>query len=188
AGYTSDTGSSHVRFERSTRVRRSARDDLGHGSAHDDLAARVPAFGTKVDDPVGGAHDIEVVLDDDERMACGDQLAQRAQEPRDVVEMQSRRRLVEEEQRAARGTWTACSARKKPGELEPLRLAAGQRWNRLPEPQVIEPDIDERLQHRIDVAVAVEERARLGHRHLEDVGDRASVQRYLQYFGTITPP
>src|SRR4029079_18443060 len=44
------------------------------------------------------------------------------------------------------------------------------------------------LQHRIDVAVAVEERARLGHRHLEDVGDRASVQRYLPYFGTITTP
>ena len=57
-------------------------------------------------------------------------------------------------------------------ELQPLRLAARQRRHGLPERQVLEPDVDERLQARAHGVVAREVVERLGDRHLEHVGDR----------------
>jgi len=60
-----------------------------------------------------------------------------------------------------------------PRELEPLRLASGQRRHGLPEPQVIEPHCGERLETREYFAVTGEELDRLGNRHLEHVGDAA---------------
>ena len=57
-------------------------------------------------------------------------------------------------------------------ELQPLRLAARQRRHGLPERQVLEPDVDERLQARAHVVVAREVVERVGDRHLEHVGDR----------------
>ena len=39
------------------------------------------------------------------------------------------------------------------GELEPLALAAGQRRQRLPQRQVAQPDVDDRLQPAPDVAL-----------------------------------
>ena len=60
------------------------------------------AFRPEVDDPVGRADHVEVVLDDDQRMPGVEQPAERAQQLRDVVEVQAGRRLVEQEQLAAR--------------------------------------------------------------------------------------
>ena len=61
------------------------------------LAAGVAAFGAQVEDPVGGADDVEVVLDHHQRVPRLEQLAERAQELGDVVEVQPRGRLVEQE-------------------------------------------------------------------------------------------
>ena len=72
---------------------------LRRAGAHH-LAAGIAALGAQVDDPVGGADDVEVVLDDDQRMAGVEQLAQRAHQLGDVVEVQAGGRLVEQEQRA----------------------------------------------------------------------------------------
>src|SRR5689334_11509938 len=69
-----------------------------HPRAHD-FAARIAAFRAQIDNPVRRPDHIEVVLDDDERIAGGDQLAERAQQFGDVVEMQSGRGLVEQKQR-----------------------------------------------------------------------------------------
>lgn len=65
-----------------------------------DLAARVAAFGAQVDQPVGRAHHVEVVLDHDERMPRIQQLAQRAHELGDVVKVQAGGGLVKQKQRA----------------------------------------------------------------------------------------
>ena len=81
--------------QRFSGVRAGMRGDLRGRADRDDFAARVSALGTKVYDPVGGADHIEVVLDHQQGMACGEQLAKRAQQPGDVVEMQSGRRFVE---------------------------------------------------------------------------------------------
>ena len=75
---------------------------LGRAGA-DQLAAGLAAFGAEVDDPVGGADHVEVVLDHDQRMAGVEQLAQRAHQLGDVVEVQAGGRLVEQEQRALLG-------------------------------------------------------------------------------------
>ena len=46
--------------------------------AHDDLAAGIAALRAQVDDPVGGADHVQVVLDHDQRMPRGDQPAEGA--------------------------------------------------------------------------------------------------------------
>ncbi len=77
-----------------------AGDFLG-GAGGDDLAAGGAAFGAQVDDPVGGLDDVEVVLDDDQRAAAVDELAEGDQELADVVEVQAGGGLVEDVQDAA---------------------------------------------------------------------------------------
>src|SRR5512135_1848248 len=71
------------------------------GSAlRDHAPAAVAAFGPEVDHPVGGLDDVEVVLDHDHGVAVVAQAVQHLQQQVDVVEVQSRRRLVEDEERA----------------------------------------------------------------------------------------
>ena len=162
----------------------------GRAGAHD-CAARVAALGPEVDDPVGGADHVEIVLDDDERMPRGDELPERAQELRDVVEMKPGGRFVEEKkfalcivipaQAGIQGLSTSLGPRirggncgsfdQMPRELQPLRLAARERGNGLAEPQVLEPDAGERLERPLHLGVA-EKSDRLGHGQLEGVGDR----------------
>ena len=138
----------------------------------DQPAARLAALRTEVDDPVGRADHVEVVLDDDQRMPGVEQAAERAEQLRDVVEVQAGRRLVEQEQRRA---FRLALGRfgEVTGELQALRLAARERRHRLTEPQVVEADRDQRLEAAQHVAVAGEERGGLGHRHVEHVGDAA---------------
>ena len=121
---------------------------------------------------------------------------ERAQQLRDVVEVQARS--------SARRTGTASPPWRRrrlrsrdggvgemAGELQPLRLAAGQRRHRLAERQVLEPDVDERLQARSHVASPAKNAERLGDRHLEHVGDADARLRardlHLEHFGAIAP-
>ena len=73
-----------------------SRDDLFGGPFRDDLSARVARLGAEVDDPVGGLDDVEVVFDDDDRVAEIDKALQHFEQLGDVVEVQARRRLVED--------------------------------------------------------------------------------------------
>src|SRR5687767_6808238 len=84
--------------QRLAGVRGRVRGDLIWRAGRDDLAAGVAALGAQVDDPVGGADYVEVVLDHDERVPRGDELAEGAQQPGDVVEVQAGGRLVEQKQ------------------------------------------------------------------------------------------
>ena len=93
---------------------------------------RVAALGAQVDEPVARADHVQVVLNDDERVACVDQLAQRTHELGDVVKMQTGGGLVEQKQRAfasARSSggwiWTRCVLPRpgKPASFKPLGLA-----------------------------------------------------------------
>ena len=84
------------------------RDVLGRALG-DDPAAAAAALGAEVDDPVGALDDVEVVLDDDDRVALVDQALEHAEELADVLEVQAGRRLVEDVDRAAR--WSASAAR-----------------------------------------------------------------------------
>ncbi len=66
----------------------------------DHSSARLAALRPQVDDPVRGPDHVEVVLDDHHGMARGNELAEGAQERGDVVEVQARGGLVEEEEGA----------------------------------------------------------------------------------------
>src|SRR5579859_2555461 len=76
------------------------RDLLGRALG-DDLAAGLAAFGAEVDDVVGRLHDVEVVLDDDDRVPRVDEAVQDLEELLDVGEVEAGRRLVEDVQRPA---------------------------------------------------------------------------------------
>ncbi len=64
-----------------------------------DETATTPALRTKVDDFVRTPDHINVVLDNDNRMAALDQRIKRVEELPDIIEMQPCRRLVENVER-----------------------------------------------------------------------------------------
>ena len=76
------------------------RDLLGRPNA-DDFTAVVTRFRPKVDNPVGTLDDFEIVLDHDDRVAAIDQALKNLKQHRDVIEMQTGRRFVEDEQATA---------------------------------------------------------------------------------------
>ena len=93
---------------------------------------------------------VEIVLDDEQRMAGVDQPAERAQQLGDVVEVQAGRRLVEQKQRAARaavGTLRSLVCRARwPASFSRCASppdSVGTGW---PELQIVEADLDQRLQ------------------------------------------
>src|SRR5246127_1980248 len=95
--------------------------DVFGGAGGDDMAAGVAAFGAEIDDPVGGLDDLEIVLDDEYRVAGLDQRVQNVEELSHIIEMQPGRRLVEDIEGAA-----GRAARQFLGQLDALRLAARQ--------------------------------------------------------------
>ena len=162
-----------VLAQRLAGVRRGVRLHVLRRAAAHHLAAGLAALGAQVDDPVGRAHHVEVVLDDHQRMAGVEQLAQRAHQLGDVVEVQPGGRLVEQEQLALlRRRLARARSRigQEAGQLEPLRLAARQRGHRLAQAHVVQADIDDRLQPRDHLAVGLEPVRRLGHGQLQHVG------------------
>src|SRR5471030_2666237 len=65
----------------------------------DDLPAARAAFGAEVDDPVGRLDDVEVVLDDDQRVALVAQTVHHLQQQIDIVEVQAGGRFIQYIQR-----------------------------------------------------------------------------------------
>jgi hypothetical protein len=101
-----------------------ARGDVFRGAGGHDMAAGVAAFGAEIDDSIRGLDDLddfEIVLDDEPRVAGLDQRIQRFEKLPHIVEMQPRRRLVEDVECAAGG-----APRKFFRQFDALRLAARQ--------------------------------------------------------------
>ncbi len=91
------------------------------GAGGNDLPAAIAAFGTDVDDPIGGFDHIEVMLDDDDRIALIDQFVQHFQKFAHILKVQARRGFVQDIKRSPGGP-----AREFLGQFHPLRLAPGQ--------------------------------------------------------------
>ena len=100
---------------------------------------------------------------------------------RDVVEVQARRRLVQDVERAA-----GRAARQLLGELHPLRLAAGQRRRLLADLDVGQAPtrFSVSILSRID-GTALNRLGRLFHRHVEHVGDRLVPVTHLQRLAVV---
>src|SRR5580704_770513 len=112
--------------------------DLFWRARRDDLAALIAALGPQVDEPVGGFDDVEIVLDDDERRAGVEQLAECGEKFGDVVEMEAGGRLVENVE-----DFLVFAAGQVRRELETLRFATRKRGRGLAEAQVAETDFVE---------------------------------------------
>ena len=76
--------------------------DLLRRALCDDGAAACAALRTHVDEPVGVANDVEIVLDDEDGIAQAHQPLQDFQQLAHVVEVQAGGRLVQQVERASR--------------------------------------------------------------------------------------
>src|SRR6185503_12469108 len=110
-----------------------------------------------------------------QRVPLLEQLAERAEQLRDVVEVQARGRLVEhvEQPLAARG-------RQVRRDLDPLRLAARERRRRLPQAKVAQADLVEHLQAPQHFRRRAEEGQRLAYRQVEHLMDVAATVLHLE--------
>ena len=111
----------------------------------DDLAAVLARARADVDDVVGDPDRLLVVLDDDHRVAEVAQPHQRLDEALVVALVQADRRLVEHVEHADEA---AADLRRQP---DALRLAAGERGRRAVEREVVEADVEQELQPRVDL-------------------------------------
>ncbi len=179
--------------------------DLGGRADRRRCAAGLAALGTQVDDPVGGADHIEIVLDDEQRVPSIDEASKRPQQFGDIVEMQARGRLVEQEQgAAARAVIAGARARflgrlrahgavrQMPGELQALRLASGEGGDRLTEAQIVESDFGEGRQPQANFRVRGKKRQRFGDGQIQHIGDAlgrefAARQFDVEHIGPVAP-
>ena len=106
--------------------RRLGGDHVFRRALDDDAAALIAGFGAEVDDPVGRLDHVEIVLDDDDRVAQIDQAIEHVEQLADVVEVQAGGRLVEDVDGLA-----GVGPGQLGGQLDALGLAAGQRRRRL---------------------------------------------------------
>src|SRR3954467_10097248 len=113
------------RGQRAARMRGAAGGDVVDGAGPPRRTPAGSPLGAEVDEPVGAADEVEVVLDGDDGVAGLEELAERGEEDVDVAAVQARGRLVEQEQRRA---GAGLEVR---GQLDALRFAARQRRRRL---------------------------------------------------------
>ena len=129
---------------------------------------------------VGRGDDAHVVLDDHDGVAGVDQSVQLGHQHLDVGRVQAGGRLVQQVERVP-----APGPLQLAGQLDPLRLPAGQLGRRLAEVEVAQPHVLQRPQaapHRGDVG---EERAGLVDDHVEHVGDAAAAVGHLEGRGVV---
>ena len=111
------------------------REDVRHGAFGHDLPAVAPRAGTQVDDVIGGADRVLVVLHHEHRVAEVAQLPQGREQPLVVALVQPDARLVEDVEHADQPRTDLG------GQADPLGLAAGEGPGGAAERQVLEPDI-----------------------------------------------
>ena len=126
----------------------------GDRAAVEHPPAALPGAGADVDDPVGPAYDVQVVLDDEQRVARGLEPVQHVEQRLRVGRVQAGGRLVEhvddaEQARAQLGR-----------DPQPLRLAGGQRRRAAPEAEVAEAEVEQHLDARDQVGADPDARPR----------------------------
>src|SRR3989449_10109194 len=120
----------------------------------------------EVDDVVRRLDDVEVVLDDEDRVASIHEAIEHAEELLDVVEVEPRRRFVHDVEHVARRARAELG-----GDLEPLRLAPRKRRRGLAQAQVAEADVLEHAQPPREPRLGGEELDGVVHGRVEHVAD-----------------
>ena len=146
----------------------------------DHHSAACTTLGPHVDHPVGALDDIEVVLDDDHRVALVHQPLDDQEKLGDVLEVQARGGLVEDVDGPSAGSLLQLG-----GELDALRLASGQCGCGLTEPHVSETDLGERLEVAVDRGDRLEELTSLLDRHVQHLGDGLALVVHLEGLAVV---
>ena len=113
----------------------------GGGAVGDDRAALGPRPGTDLDQPVRLAEDLHVVIDEDHRVAVGEQIAHHPEQSLDIRRVQADGRLVQDVEHP--GGAVADGAR----QLSALPLAGGQRGTGPVQREVAQPQVDQPVRH-----------------------------------------
>ena len=137
----------------------------------DDAATAFAAFGAEVEDVVGVADDVEVVLDDDDGVAEVGEAVEDFEELADVVEVEAGGGLVEEIEGAA-----GLALGELAGELHALGFAAGEGGGGLAEVDVAEAYVDEGLELDVDGGDVLEDGDGVFDGEVEEVGDAVAVE------------
>ena len=111
--------------------------DARHRAGEHELAALLAALRPELHHVVGGPDRIEVVLDDEHRVAAVAQAEEQREQAVHVARMQTDRRLVEHVERVDE------TRAERVGEADALRLAAGERARGAIQREVVEPDVAE---------------------------------------------
>ncbi len=151
--------------------------DLFGGSVGDDVTSAFTAFRAEVEDVVGVADDVEVVLDDDDGVAEVGEAVEDLEELADVVEVEAGGGLVEQVERASR-----LALGELAGEFHALGFAAGKSGGRLAEVNVAEADVDEGLKLGVYGGDVLEDGEGVLDGEVEDIGDRVAVELYGEGF------
>ena len=155
------------------------------------MAAVLARAGTEIDQIVGRANRLLVVLDDEHGVAEVAQLAERREQPAVVALVQADRRLVEHVQHAGQ---LRSDLRREP---DALAFAARERRGAAAERQIADADVDEEAQPIANLAQHAagdellalgelerfEDRQRLGDRQVDVVGDPAALDAHRAALG-----
>ena len=130
------------------------RRQIGHAALRHQVAAALAGAGADVDQMVGPAYGVFVVLNHHQRVAGRAQLGQRVQQDAVVARMQADGRLV---QHIANALQIAAQLR---GQTDSLRLATAQRGRRAVQRQIVQAHIFQKFQPAVD----------FGHHVARDIG------------------
>ena len=145
--------------EKATRDR-AGLGDFGGRTFGDEVAASGTGFGAHFQNPVAGLQYVEVVFHDDERVASFREAMEQADQARNVLAVQARRRFVEEQERAR---FARINLGKVADQLEALGLATGKSGERLAHGEVAEADFFQAGELGGGRCAFAQELARLGH-------------------------
>src|SRR5699024_6015951 len=130
------------------------------------LTSAVTTLRTHVDEPVGTLDDVQVVFNDDHRIALLHQPLKDPHELADVLKMQTRGRFIQYVHRSPRVTLLQFT-----GELHPLGITTRQCWSRMPQTYVSQSDLHKGIEVACDRGYGFEELDSLLDRHVQYVGD-----------------
>ena len=162
-------------LEEAGRVALVAVGNVLRRSAGEHGATTTATLGTHVDDPVGLTDDVEVVLNDDDGVAAGDETAQNVHEDADVLEMQTGGGLVEDIDGAA-----GVALRQLGGKLDALALTTREGGGGLSKLDIAEADVLNGLDLAQDVGDVLEEFAGLIDGHVKHVGNGLALIAHLK--------
>ena len=128
--------------------------------------ASFSSIGTKIDDVIRCFDDIQVVLDDHDRVAQGNQVIQNLEKLLDILKMKTRGGLVQQIEGLSR-----VPLAQFPGEFQALGLSSREGRGGLPQSYVSQAHIQKGLELSVDVWNIFEKSVGLTDGQIQDIGD-----------------